>query len=232
MKRCFFSLPSHSESARLVLVAIVAAAVVCTAGSSSAAATLVGKVSVERAKIRTDGPKHDRDLVIFLRPLGAAPKAAAPEVAVMDQKGLVFLPHVLAIQQGTTVRFLNSDTEKHNVYFLDDRTGETLDIGTWGPGVSVDHKFTSAGAVIVLCKLHLEMAAYVVVSPGPWFTQMEIEPDSGTATFELESIPPGEYELVVWHKKLKLKGGARRLSIESGRKKIEDLVVTKAQYTR
>lgn len=231
MKRCFSCLPSHSESGRLILVAIISAASVCIAGSL-AAATLTGTVSVERAKIRTDGPKHDRDLVIFLRPLEAPPKTSPPARAVMDQKGLVFLPHVLAIQQGTTVRFLNSDTENHNVYFLDDKTGETLDIGTWGPGISVDHKFTSPGAVIVLCKLHLEMAAYVVVSPGPWFTQAQFDSGSGTATFEIEGIPPGEYELVVWHKKLKLKGGVRRLSFGSGGKRSENLVMTKAQYAR
>ena len=93
----------------------------------------------------------------------------------MDQRGLVFLPHVLAVETGTTVTFLNSDNEQHNVYFLFDETGETLDIGTWGPGVSVDHRFDAPGEVIVLCKLHLEMAAYVVVLDTPWFATCELD---------------------------------------------------------
>src|ERR1039458_3217307 len=42
------------------------------------------------------------------------PPSAKP---LMDQKGLMFTPHVLAIQQGTTVEFLNSDTVQHNVFW-------------------------------------------------------------------------------------------------------------------
>src|SRR6266498_2842966 len=36
---------------------------------------------------------------------------------VMDQKGLVFAPHIMVVQQGTTVEFLNSDTVQHNVFW-------------------------------------------------------------------------------------------------------------------
>ncbi len=35
----------------------------------------------------------------------------------MDQKGLVFNPHVLVVQQGTTVEFQNSDSVQHNVFW-------------------------------------------------------------------------------------------------------------------
>ena len=99
----------------------------------------------------------------------------------MDQKGLVFVPHVLAVEKGTTVTFLNSDSEQHNVYFLFDSTGETLDIGTWGPNVSVDHRFDEPDVVITLCKLHLEMAAYVVVLDNPWFAVVQVDNSASTA---------------------------------------------------
>ena len=128
-----------------------------------------GSVTVEQAFIRTDGTKHDRDVVIMLDPVGSEAPVSDGVRATMDQTGLVFVPHVLAVPRGATVTFLNNDKEQHNVYFLDDRTGDTLDIGTWGPGVSVDHTFDTPGMVITLCKLHLEMASYVVVSPSPWF---------------------------------------------------------------
>ncbi len=108
-------------------------------------------------------------------PVGPEAPAAGGTRATMDQTGLIFEPHVLAVPRGATVTFLNSDKEQHNVYFLDDRTGDTLDIGTWGPGVSVDHTFDTPGMVITLCKLHLEMAAYVVVCPSPWFAQVKLE---------------------------------------------------------
>ncbi len=148
----------------------------------------------------------------------------------MDQRGLVFIPHVLAVQRGTTVTFLNNDNDEHNVYFLDDRTGETLDIGTWGQGVAVDHTFAEAGTVITLCKLHLEMAAYIVVVKSPWFSRITLDPTSRRGAFAIEDVPPGEYELSVWHKKLKQKGGTTRVNVSRGAAVDVDAVITKAKY--
>ena len=189
-----------------------------------------GSVTVEQAYIRTDGPKHDRDVVVMLEPVGSEAPAAGDSHATMDQTGLIFTPHVLAVPRGTTVTFLNNDKEQHNVYFLDDRTGDTLDIGTWGPGVSVDHTFDTPGMVITLCKLHLEMAAYVVVSPSPWFAQVAFESSDTPVQFEIDDVPPGDYELSVWHKKLKLKGGAVRIEVRTGTDTEVDLVITKPKF--
>lgn len=194
--------------------------------------SVAGSVSVEQAFIRTDGSKHDRDVVIMLDPVGTLAPATGGFRATMDQTGLVFVPHVLAVPRGATVTFLNSDKEQHNVYFLDDRTGETLDIGTWGPGVSVDHTFESPGMVITLCKLHLEMASYVVVSPSPWFSQVAFESPDSPVSFEIEAVPPGRYTLSVWHKKLKHKGGSIPVTVQSGERTEVGLVITKAKFAK
>lgn len=189
-------------------------------------------MEVVRALIRDDGAKHDRDVVLRLEPLDGSPAPATDVRAEMDQKGLVFVPHVLAVQRGTTVTFLNSDNEQHNVYFLDDVTGATLDIGTWGPGVSVDHRFTEPGVMITLCKLHLEMAAFVVVVDSPWFTTVQLEPDSGKAGFVLGEVPPGRYRLTAWHKKLEQQGGSVEITVTAGTATRVDVVLTKAKYAR
>jgi len=189
-----------------------------------------GSIAVERAAVRSGGAKDDLDVVLLLEPVAGAPAVPATGRAVMDQKGLVFLPHVLAVRMGSTVTFLNNDPEPHNVYFLDDRTGETLDIGTYGPGVSVDHTFGEPGTVIVLCKLHLEMAAYIVVSGWPWFTAVRLDPGAATASFRISGVPPGEYELRAWHKNLRQKGGARRLRVADGNAVEVPVVLTKAKY--
>jgi len=193
---------------------------------------VTGTVRVEQASVRTDGPKHDRDVVLELRPVSGTAQPPFAGRATMDQKGLVFVPHVLAIRKGTTVKFLNSDAEQHNVYFLDDRTGETLDIGTWGPGVSVDHTFDEPGMVITLCKLHLEMAAYVVVTDGPWFAAVQLDPSGASAKFEIANVPPGEYELSAWHKKLKQKGGVARITVAPGGTTEAEVVITRAKFAK
>ena len=223
----FFS--AFRSDACLVVVALLLMAPL-VAASAPGAGAVSGTVTIDRAYIRTDGPKHDRDVVITLAPVGEGPALSSGFRATMDQSRLVFEPHVLAVPVGATVTFLNSDNEQHNVYFLDDRTGETLDIGTWGPGVSVDHTFATPGMIITLCMLHLEMAAYVVVSPSPWFIQVEFESANDPATFEIRDVPPGRYELSAWHKKLKQKGGPIPISIESGSDFEVDIVITKARF--
>lgn len=217
----------------LTLAILLTAGLVCpAAGSCPDCGTVTGSISVEMATIRTDGPKNDLDVVVMLEPVAAAAPRAKEARASMDQTGLVFVPHVLAVAPGTTVTFLNSDQEQHNVYFLDDRTGETLDIGTWGPGVSVEHTFERPGVMITLCKLHLEMAAYVVVSPSPWFTTVQLDRGTSTARFEIGDVPPGSYALTVWHKKLKQKGGAARIQVTPGNATDVELVITRARLAR
>lgn len=220
--------PARFRSVAACLAIALSAAGVGTASADGGRVT--GTVNVERATLRAEGPKHDLDVVLYLEPVDRGGIRPSADRAVMDQRGLVFLPHVLAIRRGTTVTFLNSDNDQHNVYFLDDRTGDTLDIGTWGPGVSVDHTFSEPGMVITLCKLHLEMAAYIVVIDAPWFVTARFDPETYRAEFAIEGVPPGEYELRAWHKKLKQAGPVERIRVDEGGAREAELVLTKAKY--
>ena len=152
--------------------------------------------------------------------------------ATMDQRGLVFIPHVMALQKGTSVDFLNNDPEKHNVFFLFDKTGETLDIGTWDRGQTVTHTFNEIGHVIVLCKLHLEMAANIIVLDNPYYVHAEIDGDTQKTKYLIDKIPPGEYILKTWHKKLKMKGGEARIKVEVGKKTKVNIAITKRKYAK
>lgn len=200
------------------------------AQSASTKGTVTGSIRFHRATVQTEGPKHDRDVVVSLDPIGGAGRPLSTATATMDQKGLVFVPHVLAVEKGTTVTFLNSDNDQHNVYFLFDRTGETLDIGTWGPNVSVKHRFEEPDVVITLCKLHLEMAAYIVVLDNPWFAVVQVDNSASAATFTIDGVPPGEYELSAWHKKWKQRGGATRIVVAPGAQTEAEVVITRARY--
>jgi len=231
-RRCSCCWRSRSERRLTVALAALALASLTAraAGPCSDCGSVEGTIAVQQAAIRGDGPKHDRDVVLYLEPAGGGGFPPVDARAEMDQKGLVFVPHVLAVRKGATVTFLNSDNEQHNVYFLDDRTGETLDIGTWGPGVSVDHRFESAGVMITLCKLHLEMAAFVVVVDTPYFTTVQLDAADGTSRFAIRGVPPGRYRLHVWHKKLRQKGGAVDLAVAAGSAARAEVVITKARY--
>ena len=191
-----------------------------------------GVIRVEKARVKTTGAKSFKEVVVFLKPLVPGKYLPPDAHAVMDQKGLVFIPHVIAIQKGTTVDFLNSDHDRHNVYFLYDDTGDTLDIGTWGPGQSVSQTFEKTGLVITLCQFHLEMAAYILVLDHPFFTVSEIDAENMSAAYEIKGLPPGNYELGAWHKKLKLKGGKVEVAVAAGQTTAADIVITRAKYAK
>ena len=121
---------------------------------------------------------------------------APKEHPVMDQKGLLFSPHVMAVQQGTTVEFLNSDNVQHNVFWSaigkDKTAGHNM--GTWPKGEKRPYAFDKPGVVPLLCNVHPEMGGYVVVSPTPYFAETD---DAGNYT--IKDVPDGSYNVVVWH---------------------------------
>jgi len=217
----------------LVLLMVMIAAVWGLTGLGLAHATdpgtVAGVVEVQKTRVKTGGAKSFKDVVIYLEPTAPAVYPPPAAHAVMDQRGLVFVPHVMAVQKGTTVDFLNSDNDRHNVYFLHDETGRTLDIGTWGPGETVSHTFKETGLVITLCQLHLEMAAYILVLEHPFFTVAEIDAKTQRATYEIRGVPAGEYLLKAWHKKLGMKTGAVRVTVAAGETAIVDVAITRAK---
>ncbi len=134
--------------------------------------------------------------VVYVDAIAGKTFPAPKEHPVMDQKGLVFAPHIIAVQQGTTVDFLNSDTVQHNVYWTaisgDKKASKNL--GTWPKGEKRPFTFDKAGVVPVLCNVHPDMAGYIIVSPTPYFAETD---DSGN--YKIKDVPDGSYSLVVWH---------------------------------
>jgi plastocyanin len=115
---------------------------------------------------------------------------------VMDQKGLLFAPHVMVVQAGTTVQFLNSDSVQHNVFWpsVGGDKKATHNLGTWPKGEKKAFKFDKPGVVPLLCNVHPEMGGYIVVSPSPYFAETD---DSGNYT--IENVPDGTYTATAWH---------------------------------
>ncbi len=114
---------------------------------------------------------------------------------VVDQKSLLFQPHVVVVQQGTTVEFLNSDTVAHNIFWpsISGNKKMSHNLGTWPKGEKRPFKFDTAGVVPLLCNVHPEMSAFVVVSPTPYFAEAD-----ASGAYKIENIPAGSYTLVSW----------------------------------
>ncbi len=116
------------------------------------------------------------------------------ENPVMDQRRLVFSPHVLPVLVGTTVDFPNNDVVRHNV-FAPKSSVEQFNLGTYAVGVTKRRTFNKAGEIKLLCNVHAEMSAFIIVCPNPYFAVTDKKTSSGT----IENVPPGTYELTFWH---------------------------------
>lgn len=121
------------------------------------------------------------------------------EKASMDQKNTVFVPHVLVVMKGTTVEFPNSDTVRHNV-FSSKSSSVPFNLGTYDPGATKDVVFDKPGENSLLCNVHSEMSAFVIVTETPWFATTDKK-----GAFTIPNVPAGKYRLTAWHEKLKSK---------------------------
>jgi plastocyanin len=143
------------------------------------------------------GKSIRRSPVVVYIDASPAPYKRPAANPTMDQRNMTFIPHVLPIQTGTTVDFLNNDEVKHNVFSPDH---EKYNLGTWPQGAVKQHTFTEQGVYVQLCNVHPEMKAYIVALDTPYFGLTDKD-----GNFELQDVPPGDYTLKVWHEKLHFK---------------------------
>lgn len=139
------------------------------------------------------------------------------DTVLIDQRHLRFAPRVVGAAAGTTVEFQNSDEIMHNV-FSPERRGANFDLGTYPQGESRTHTFDEPGSFVILCHVHPEMAAWIVVSESPWVAATD---ESGV--FTISSLPPGGYELVGWYRRrvvhrarIDITEGQSTLTVEMG----------------
>jgi plastocyanin len=134
--------------------------------------------------------------VVYVDTISGKTFPASTQHPVIDQKGLVFQPHVTAVQVGTTVDFLNSDSVAHNVFWTSIGGNKKLghNLGTWPKGERKSFKFDTPGAVPILCNVHPEMSAYLVVVPTPYFATSD-----QAGNYKIENVPDGSYTVTAWH---------------------------------
>ena len=164
----------------LVLIAVIAGFTL-----AADASTISGKVSGVAG-----------ESVVYVDTIAGKTFPAATQHPVVDQKGLVFQPHITVVLAGSTVDFLNSDSVAHNVFWISVGGNKKLghNLGTWPKGEKRPFKFDNPGAVPLLCNVHPEMSGYVVVAPTPYFALTDKSGD-----YKIENVPDGSYTVSAWH---------------------------------
>ena len=162
--------------------------------SVTAAAAAAGDL---HGKVACKGVRDSADAVVYVAAIPGKTFAAPKEHAKMDQKNLVFNPHVLPVLVGTTVDFSNSDAVLHNV-FSPDACCDKFNLGTWPKGQSRSETFNKECNAVLLCKVHPEMEAFVLAVPTPYYAVTKAD-----GSFSIAGVPDGDVTVKVWHPKCK-----------------------------
>ena len=166
-------------------VSVVAVVALIFGTSVARGATVEGSVTI-------DG-RPAADSVVYLEGSTPPPPTAPPDHVVVDQKNLTFAPHVLPVMRGAVVEFTNSDDVQHNVFSPSAVAGK-FNLGTYGPGAARTVTLDQSGDVLVLCNIHMEMEAHVLVLDSPYFATVA---DDGS--YRIPDVPGGSYVVKIWN---------------------------------
>jgi len=155
-----------------------------------------------------------RNVIVHVR-LGLGDRVFAPPgPAILDQKGCVYVPHVIAVQANQLITFVNSDPTLHNVHAVT-KVNPAFNVGMAVKGQKVSRFFPKPEVVKMKCDVHSWMQSFIGVFDNPFHS---VTGDGGT--FELKGLPAGTYEVEAWHETY----GTRTLSVtlaDGERKRIE-----------
>jgi plastocyanin len=132
--------------------------------------------------------------VVYLTAADGRVLRAPPVKVPIAMNGKEFRPHIRIVTPGSAVEYPNQDPFSHNIFST--APGAAFDLGTYQNGISRVATFRKTGAFPIYCNIHSRMTAYVVVVPTPYFTQAGAD-----GRWTLDHIPPGKYELHVWHER-------------------------------
>jgi plastocyanin len=144
------------------------------------------------------------DVVILLKDAGGkditgkSTGASAPPV-VLDQKGCLYVPTILAVQTGQKIIVKNSDPCIHNVHCAPSVAGNDEQNDVQMPG-GEELTYTVPKQEMFLCfkcDVHPWMFAWVSVIDSPYFSVSDKD-----GKFVIKNVPPGKYIVVANHRKL------------------------------
>jgi len=148
-------------------------------------------------EIMADAKGDLQNVVVFVSDgLGDRTFDPPSQPAVIEQKGCMYAPHVLAVRANQKLEVVNSDPTLHNIHPLPTNNRE------WnkaeGPGATTEETFAREEiAIPVKCNVHPWMRSYVAVFKHPYFAVTGKD-----GSFDLGNLPPGTYTIKAWHEKL------------------------------
>jgi len=146
------------------------------------------------------GPNHGLgDVVVYLKDVTGKSTGANQPPVVMDQKGCLYQPQILAIQTGQKLVVKNSDSCIHNVHCVPKVDGNPESNQVQMPGgADLTFSFPKPEMFITFkCDVHPWMFAWVSVMDSPYYCLTDKD-----GKFDIKNVPPGKYVIEADHRKL------------------------------
>ena len=136
------------------------------------------------------------NVVIYIRSgLGNYHFEVPADSVLLDQKGCLYQPQIVALIAGQRLEIRNSDATVHNIHSMARRNP------SWNKsqpeGTTVFETFPHPElAIPLVCNVHPWMRSFAFVFDNPYFA---VTPTSGK--FSLPNLPPGTYTIEAWHQR-------------------------------
>ena len=140
--------------------------------------------------------------------LSGVKRAAAADATVMNEK-CRFAPRVQLIAPKASVTTTSRDAVLHTTNAQLENGRSLFNVALPIPGITITKPISSAGNVRLSCNTHPWMRGWMVVTS-------EAAAISGAdGRFTIDNVPPGTYELRVWHEALK--GAPQKVTVTAGK---------------
>jgi hypothetical protein len=184
-------------------------------GSLSGVIRLDGAPAIDSTPVKTDErvcepkppsgvnatPKGLADVVVWIADAKTGKELPMEKRVALASEKCLLDPRVQAAVSGSTVNVFNDDKSLHRLAFISASTGDTLQkIPFFNDGQVVASEVVAkrAGMVEVRCKQHPWSHAFLAVFDHPYFAVTESD-----GRFTIDSLPPGQYTVNVWHEGMK-----------------------------
>lgn len=142
-------------------------------------------------------------------------EASAGKIVTVDQRGMMFVPHVVAVRHNQIVRFTNSDTSNHNVRAAAVEPRNQFNTFT-GPDGTYEHRFQANSRrhpVLIGCDIHAWMRAWVFV-----FDHSHFAVTDARGGYRIDDLAPGDFRLEIQQPDVGLKV-TKEIKLTAGDKK-------------
>jgi hypothetical protein len=134
-------------------------------------------------------------------------KRAAGAPVVMNER-CKFSPRVQVAKPNAIVRTTSSDAVLHTTQAQSENGRTIFNVALPVPGITISKPIGAAGTVRLTCNTHPWMRGWVIVTD-------DASAISGAdGRFSIDSVPPGTYEVRVWHESLK--GAPQKITVTAG----------------